>query len=148
MKIFTNFLNESAIERYSCSTSKGGVFVGICNRTTKGLSLKPVLERVLKLEQMKSTQQQNKIIKKTFFSQINTPIQPSFKKNEVHIYHNLLNKRRKLRPMFILVYIVGAADKNMKISNGVETNWSNRLFLHTEVIEDIFSTSHKLNPLE
>ena len=56
-----------------------------------------------------------------------TPIQASLKVNEAFVYHNLLDKRNKVKPKFHVNDLVRTADLRRRLSEGDTTNWSYKL---------------------
>ena len=75
-----------------------------------------------------------------------TPIEASKKKNEDIVYFNLQDKRKKKIPKFKLGDLVRTADIKRVFSKGDLTNWSNKLYTITEIIDDTIS-SYRINYL-
>ena len=75
-----------------------------------------------------------------------TPIQGSLKKNEIFVYKNLLDKRKKIKPKFQTDYLVRVADLKKTFSKGDTTNWSYKLYKITEIINDTIP-SYEINNL-
>ena len=97
-KIFTNLLNNNNIKRCSRNTSLGAVFAERFNRSFRKLLKKPFFQTgngnwVDILATI--TKQYNVRI---HYSTKLTPPQASLKNNEGYIYHNLLDKRKKIKP--------------------------------------------------
>ena len=126
--IFQNFLNENNIKLYSRNTFLGAVFAERFNRTIRDLLRRPVFEKsdgnwidVLP----KITKQYNT---RTHSSTKLTPIQASLKKNEGHVYKNLLDKRKKIKQKFQINDLVRTAVLKKTFSKGDTTNWSYKLY--------------------
>ena len=98
--IFQDFLNKNNIELHSGNSSYGNVFAERFNRTIRDLLKKIVFE-----------QGDAKWI--DILSKI-TPIQASLKKNEGYVYKDILDKRKKITPKFIIIDLVRAADSKKK----------------------------------
>ena len=75
-----------------------------------------------------------------------TPIQASLKNNEEFVYHNLLDKRKKIKPKFQINDLVPVADLKKTFSKGDTTNWSFKLYKITEIINDTIP-SYKIDNL-
>ena len=75
-----------------------------------------------------------------------TPIEASKRKNENEVYNNLQDKRKKQKPKYKLGDLVRTADKRNIFSKGDSTNWSNKLYTITEIIDDTIP-SYKINYL-
>ena len=75
-----------------------------------------------------------------------TPIQASLKKNEGFVYKNLIDKRNKIKPKFKINDLVRSADLKKTFSKGDTTNWSYKLYKHTENVNDT-RPSYKINNL-
>ena len=65
-----------------------------------------------------------------------TPKQASSKKNEGYFYHNISDKRNKIKPKYEVNNIVRVADLKRIFSQGDTTNWSYILYQVTEFIDD------------
>ena len=65
-----------------------------------------------------------------------TPIQASLKKNEGYFYHNLIVKRKKIKPKFQVNDFVRVADLQKTFSKRNTTNCSHKLFKFTQIIND------------
>ena len=74
-----------------------------------------------------------------------TPIEASKKKNEDIVYFNLSDKRKK-KPKFKLGDLVRTADIKKVFSKGDLTNWSNKLYTITQIIDDTIP-SYRINYL-
>ena len=135
-KIFTEFLNNNKIKRYSRYTDKGAVFAERFNKTVRNLLKKPVFEKgnANWLSELPS------VIKKynnTIHHSIKmTPNQASKRSNEKLVYSNLQDRRRKLNPKYKLGQLVRTADIKRVFSKGDSTNWSYKFYTITEVIRD------------
>ena len=70
-----------------------------------------------------------------------TPIQASLKKNG-YVYNNLLDKRRKITPKFQVNDAVRVSDLRKMFSKGDTTNWSDKLYKITEIINDTIPSYH------
>ena len=136
-KIFSEFLNDHNIKRYSRNTALGAVFSERLNRTLRNLLKKPVFlaGNADWLSELPS------VIKKynnTIHSSTKlTPLQANKKSNEKLVYSNLQDKGRKLNPKFKLGQLVRTADFKRVFSKGDSTNYSYKLYTITEVIHDI-----------
>ena len=75
-----------------------------------------------------------------------TPSQASLKENEVFVYKNLLDKRKKIKPKYKINDLVRTADLKKTFSKGDTTNWSYKLYKITEVINDTIP-SYRINNL-
>ena len=65
-----------------------------------------------------------------------TSKQASLKKNEEYFYHNLLDKRKKMKPKFKIQDLVRTTDIKKTFSNGDTTNWSYKLYKNTKTFHD------------
>ena len=140
--IFQDFLNKKNIKLYSRNTSLGAVFAERFYRTIRDLLKKIVFGRgdanwidVLP----KITKQYNTRIHS---STKLTPIQASLKKNESYVYKNLLDKRKKVKQKFQINDLVRVADLKRTFSKGDTTNWSDKLYRITELINDTIPSYH------
>ena len=75
-----------------------------------------------------------------------TPIQASLKKNEGYVYKNILDKRKKNNAKFEIGDLVRTADLKKTFSKGDTTNWSNKMYKITELINDTIP-SYKIDNL-
>ena len=75
-----------------------------------------------------------------------TPIQASLKKNEGHVYKNLLDKRKKKTPKFHMNNLVRTADLKKTFSKSDTSIWSYELYKITENINDAIP-SYKIDNL-
>ena len=75
-----------------------------------------------------------------------TPIQASLKKNEGHVYKNILNKRKKIKQKYERGDLVRTADLKKTFSKSDTTNWSYKLYKITEIIKDTIP-SYKIKNL-
>ena len=134
--IFQDFLNKNNIKLYSRNSSFGIVFAERFNRTIRDLLKKIVFEqgdaKCIDILPTITKQYYNRILSSTKL----TPIQASLKKNEGYVYKNLLDKRKKVKPKFQINDLVRTADLKKTFSKGDTTNWSNKLYKITEIIND------------
>ena len=123
-KIFTEFLSNHNIKRYSRNTTLGAVFAERFNRTIRNLLKKPVFEKGNAdwLSELPS------VIKKynntIHHSTKMTPNQASKKTNEKVVYNNLQDRRVRRKPKFKLGQLVRTADIKRVFSKGDSTNYS------------------------
>ena len=75
-----------------------------------------------------------------------TPIQACIKKNEVLVYKNLLDQRKKVKPKFQVNNLVRTADLKGTFSKSDTTKWSYKLYKTTEISNDTDS-SYRLDNL-
>ena len=141
-KIFESYLTSQNIKRYSRYTSKGAVFAERFNRTIRNLLKKPVFENgdanwVDILDSII-----NKYNNTIHSSTKMTPIQASKITNQKKVLNNLQDKRKKQKPKFKLGDLVRTADINKTFSKGDTTNWSNKLYMITEVIHETIPSYH------
>ena len=134
--IFQDFLNKNNIKLYSRNSSFGSVFAERFNRTIRDLLKRPVFEKCesnwIDVLPVITKQYNTRIHSSTKL----TPIQASLKKNEGHVYKNLLDKRNKIKPKFQMNDLVRTADLKKTFSKGDTTNWSYKLYKITEIIND------------
>ena len=57
-----------------------------------------------------------------------TPIEASLKENEEYVYHNLIDKRKKIKPKYEINDLVRTADIKKTFSKVDTTNWSYKLY--------------------
>ena len=135
-KMFIEFLKLNDIKRYSRYTSKGAVFAERFNRTIRDLLKKPVFEKgnANWIDELHSIT--SKYNNKIHSSSKMTPIQASKKSNESEVYTSLQDKRKKRKPKYNIGDLVRTADKRNIFSKGDSTNWSNKLYTITEIIDD------------
>ena len=69
-----------------------------------------------------------------------TPLQASLKKNEGHVYKNLLDKRKKIKPKHEIGDLVRTADLKKTFSKGDTTNWSYKLYKITEIVNETIAS--------
>ena len=135
-KIFSEFLNNHNIKRYSRNTPVGAVFAERFNRTLRNLLKKPVFlaGNANWLSELPSVikQYNNTIHHSTKMK----PIDASKKSNEKLVYSNLQDRRAKQQPKYKLGQLVRAADITRVFSKGDSTNWSYKLYTITEIIHD------------
>ena len=144
--IFQDFLNKNDIKHYSRNSSYGAVFAERFNRTIRGLIKRPVFEKGdanwIDVLPIITKQYNDRIHSSTKL----TPLQASLKKNEVYVYKNLLDKRKKVKPKFQINDLVRTADLKKTFSKGDTTNWSYKLYKITEIINDTIP-SYKIDNL-
>ena len=75
-----------------------------------------------------------------------SPIEASKRKNEEEVLYNLSDKRVKKEPKYKLGDLVRTADKRNIFSKSDTTNWSNKLYTITEIIDDTIP-SYRINYL-
>ena len=145
-KIFSEFLNNHNLKRYSRKSALGAVFAERFNRFIRNLLKKPVFEKGSAdwLSELPSVNEQNN--NTIHHSTKMTPNQTSKKSNEKLVYLNLQDKRRILNPNYKLGRLVCTADIKRVFSKGDSTNWSYKLYMITEIIHDTIS-SYKINYL-
>ena len=119
---FQNFLKNTNLKHYSVNTSFGAVFAERFNTTNRDLLKRLVFERGdanwLDVSPTITKQYSNRIYTSTKL----TPIQASCKKNEGFVYHNLSDKRKKIKPKFQVNDLVRTADLKKTFSKGDTTN--------------------------
>ena len=133
-KIFESYLNSQNIKRYSRYTSKGAVLAERFNRTIRNLLKKPVFENANWIDILGSiiNNYNNTIHSSTKM----TPIKASKITNQMKVLNNLKDKRSVQKPEFKLGDLVRTADIDKIFSKGDTTNWSNKLYMITEVIHE------------
>ena len=93
--MFTNLINNINIKTFSRMTSVGSVFANNFNRSNRDLLKKPVFEKgdgkCVDVLPTTTKQYYNTIHSSTKLR----PIQPSFKKNERHVYQKVKDRRKK-----------------------------------------------------
>ena len=65
-----------------------------------------------------------------------TPIPASLKENEGFVHNDLLKKRKTIRPKFQTNDLVRVIDLKRTFTEGVTTNWSDKLYRVIEIIND------------
>ena len=139
---FQDFLNKVNIKLYSRNSSYGAVFAERFNPTIRNLPKKIVFEqgdaKWIDILPIITKQYNNKVRSSTKL----TPIQASLKKNEGHVYKNLLDKRKKIKPKFQINDLVRTADLRKTFSESDTTIWSYNLYKITEIINDTIPSSH------
>ena len=144
--IFQDFLNKNNIKLYSRNSSYGAVFAERFNRTIRDLLKRPVFEKGdgnwIDVLPKITKQYNNRVHSSTKLS----PKDASLKKNEVFVYKNLLDKRKKVIPKFQINDLVRTADLKRTFSKGDTTNWSYKLYKITEIINDTIP-SYKIDNL-
>ena len=141
-KIFETYLKSQNIKRYSRYTSKGAVFAERFNRTISNLLKKPVFENgdANWIDILDSII--NKYNNTIHSSTKMTPIKASKITNQKKVLNNLQDKRKKQKPKFKLGDLVRTADIDKTFSKGDTTNWSNKLYMITEVIHETIPSYH------
>ena len=133
---FQDFLNKNNIKLYSRNSSYGAVYAERFNRTIRDLLKKIVFEpadakwidvlpKITKLYN-------NRVQSSTKL----TPIQASLKKIDGHVYKNILDKRKEIKPKDEIGDLVRTADLKKTFSKGDTTNWSYKLYKNTEIVKD------------
>ena len=140
--IFQDFLNKNKIELYSRNTSYGAVFAERFNRTVRDLLKRPVFEKgdgnwIDELPTI-TKQYNNRVHSSTKL----TPIQASLKKNEGCVCRDFFDKRKKVTPKFQINDLVRTADLNKAFAKGDTTNWSYKLYIINEIINDTIPGYH------
>ena len=74
-----------------------------------------------------------------------TPIQGSLKKIEGHVYKNLLDKCKKVKPKFQVNDLVRTAVLKKTFSKSETTNWCYKLYKITEITNDTIASYHIYN---
>ena len=145
-KNFNTLLKLNDINHYSTYDEKGSAISERVIRTIRNLLKKPVFEKGNSdwLSELSSI---TKTYNNTFHHSIKmTPIEASKKKNEDIVYFNLQDKRKKKEPKFKLGDLVRTADIKKVFSKGDLTNWSNKLYTITQIIDDTIP-SYRINYL-
>ena len=144
--IFQDFLNKNNIKLYSRNSSYGAVFAERFNKSIRDLPKRPVFENGvgnwIDILSTITKQYNNRIHSSTKLS----PKDASLKKNEVFVYKNLLDKRKKIKPKFQTNDLVRVADLKKMFSKGDTTNWSYKLYKITEIVNDTIPI-YKINNL-
>ena len=145
--IFQDFLNKNNIRLYSRNSSYGAVFAERFNRTIRDLLKKIVLEqgdaKWIDILPTITEQYNNRRHTSTKLS----PKDASLKKNEGFVYKNLLDKRKKVKPKYEIGDLVRTADLKKIFSKGDTTNWSYKMYIITEIINDTIP-SYKIDNLK
>ena len=76
-----------------------------------------------------------------------SPIQASVKNNERYVYHNLLEKRKKVKPKFQVEHLIRTANSKKIFSKRDTTNWSYKLYEITKIIIDTIP-SYRIDSLK
>ena len=117
----------------------GAVFAERFNRTFRNFLKKPVFQtrNGIWVDILATiTKQYNDRI---HYSTKLTPPQASFKKNEGYIYHNLLDKRKKIKPKYKIVDLVRTTDLKRTFSKCDTKNWSYKIYKITENFNETIS---------
>ena len=134
--IFQNFLNKNKIKIYSRNSSFGSLFAERFNKSIRDLLKKVVFEqgdaKWIDVLPTITKQYNNRIHSSTKL----TPKDASLKKNEGFVYRSLLDKRKKIKPKFLINDLVRTANLKRTFSKGDTTNWSYILYKITEIIND------------
>ena len=134
--VFQNLLYRENIKHYSKITDKGAVFAEKYIRSVRNLLKKPVFENGdgnwIDILPTKTKQNNNRVLSSTKL----TPIQASLKKTEGLVYHELLDKSKKMKPKFQINKFVRTTDLKRTFSKRYTTNWSDKLYKVTEIIND------------
>ena len=90
------------------------------------------------------------VITKQYNNRVHTstklaPTQASLKKIEGYVYHNLLDKREKLKQMFKIHDLIRFADIRKTFWKGDTTNWLNKLYVYTKSIIDTIPSLRMIN---
>ena len=144
---FQTFLNKNNIKLYSRSSSFGAVFAERFNRTIRDLLKKIVFENGdgnwIDVLPTITKQYNNKVHSSTKLS----PKDAYLKKNDLLVYKNLSDKRKKVKPKYEIGDLVRTADLKKTFSKGDTTNWSYKLYKITEIINDTIQ-SYRLDNLK
>ena len=134
--IFQDFLFKNDIKLYSRNSSYGAVFAERFNRTIRDLLKKIVFEqgdsKWIDILATITKQYNNRVHSSTKLS----PKDASLKKNQGFVYKNLIEKRKKVKPKFQINDLVRTADLKKTFSKGDTSNWSDKLYKITEIIND------------
>ena len=135
-KIFQEFLNKNSIKLYSRNSAYGSVFAENFNRTIRDLLKRPVFEKCDSdwIDVLPTILKQN--INRVHTSTKLSPKGASLEKNEGFLYNNLLDKRKRVKPKFQVNNLLRTADLKKTFSKGDTTNWSNKLYKNTEIINN------------
>ena len=144
--IFQGLPNKNNIKLYSRNTSLAAVFAERFNRTIRDLLKRPVFEqgdgKWIDILPTITKQYNSRIHSSTKL----TPIQASSKNNEGYVYKNLLDKRKKIKPKIQINDLVRAADLKKMFLKSDTTNWSDKLYKITKIINDT-KPSYKIDNL-
>ena len=126
--IIQNFLNKNNTKIYWRNTHLGSVFAERFNRTTRDILKRPVFERgdATWVDVLPTITKQYNI--RIHSSTKLTPIQARLKKNKGYIYHNPLDKGKKIKPKYKIGDLVRTADLKKTFSKSDLTNWSYNLY--------------------
>ena len=134
--IFQDFLNKNNIKLYSRNSSMGTVFAERFNRTIRDQPKRPIFEKGdgnwIDVLPTITKQYNNRAHSSTKL----TPIKARLKKNEGYVYKNLLDKRKKIKPKYEIGDLVRTADLKKTFSKKDTTNWSYKIYITTEIIND------------
>ena len=124
------------IKHYSRNTSLDAVFAGRFNRTIRDLFKRPVFEKCdgnwVDILSTITKQNNNRVHSSTKLP----PILASLKENEGYVQHNLLDKRKKIKPKLQVDDLVRTAVFRKTFSKSDTTNWSSKLYKNSEIIID------------
>ena len=140
--VFQDLLNENNIKIDSRNTSLGAVLAERFNKTIRSLLKKPVFEKgdANWINHLPTITKQN--INRIRSSTKLTPIQGSLQINEGFVYKKLLEKRKKIKPKFQINDLSRTADLKKTFSKSNLTNWSYKLYITTEMINDSIPSYH------
>ena len=139
-KTNTRFKNVDDFEQYieakDNSGSYGDVSAERFNRTIRELLKKTVSQqgdaKWIDTLTTKTKQYKNRVHTSTRLSSKDA----SLKKKEGFVYKNLLDKRKKMKPKFQVNNLVKTAVLRETFSKGGTTNWSQKLYRITEIVND------------
>ena len=142
--IFQDFLNKNNFELYSRNSSYGAVSADRFDKTIRDLLKRDVFEQgdANWIDVLPTTTKQynNRILSSTKL----TPIPASLKKNEGCVNKKLLDNRKKVKPKFQINILARTADLKKTFSKWDTNNWSYKLYIITEIINDTIS-SYKID---
>jgi len=144
--IFHTFLKHHNIHHYSRYSDKGPSIAERVNKSIRNLLKKPIFEKGNASWISELTLVTKKYNNTIHHSTKMTPIEASKKVNEKTVLSNLRDKRQKHKPIFKLGDLVRTADIKRTFSKGDTTNWSNKLYRITQIIDDTIP-SYRINYL-
>ena len=129
-------MNNNNNKLYSRNTHLGAVFAERSNKSIRDLLKKIVFEHGdanwIDVLPTITKQYNNRLHSSTKLS----PKDAFLKKNEGLVYKNLLDRRKKIKPMFQINDLVRTADLKRTFSKGDTTNWSHKLYKITGITDD------------
>ena len=129
-------LNSNNFKHYSRNTYLGVDFADKFKRTISDHIKRPVFEQGdanwIEVLPIMTEQYSNRVHTSTKL----TPIQGSLKKNEGYIHLNLLDKRKKIKPKFLVNGLVRAPVIKRFFSKRKKIFWSHKLYKTTENVSD------------